>query len=282
MDAILVTMNPNRPDAIERANTFASLAADAGLEIYSPHSNLIKIAKDYQPNTQMKLKIGVVFGGDGTILRAAEVLRGTDTPIVGINLGNVGFLAEITEPKLEHLLSAIKSESWQLEPRATLQYSIIRGGNLLESGWAFNEVTIQRSGSQMVELFLSIDEKPVSRWGCDSVIFASPTGSTAYAFSAGGPVIWPEVEALLITPVANHGLFSRSMVISSQSYAGIDIESATAELVADGVRNQLLQRGDRVVMKLSPEKVLLAHFDNSVFTDRLVAKFRLPISGWRR
>jgi NAD+ kinase len=280
--SILVTMNPSRPDAVERANYFAKLALSNSYTVYSPFSELIAGSKSFSSEIANELQIAVVFGGDGTILRAAEILHKYQTPIVGINLGSVGFLAEISEPQLEHLLALISEGKWKLEPRATLEFNLIRNGNTFASGWALNEVTVERSSTQMVELFLSIDGKPVSRWGCDSVICASPTGSTAYAFSAGGPVIWPEVEALSITPVANHGLFSRTMIISSHSIATIDIESNSAGLVADGVRNFVLEQGDRVEVKVSKIKVNLAHFDDSVFTDRLVAKFRLPISGWRR
>ncbi len=285
-------MNPNRSDAIERAHTFSQLAKNKGFDIYCLHPDLLPGSKAFnklepadwqnEKSSQYNFEIAVVFGGDGTILRAADSLYGSKIPIVGINLGNVGFLAEIAEPKLDQLLDAVIAGQYKLEPRATLEYFLDRAGKVISHGWAINEVTVERSNSQMMELFLSIDGKPVSRWGCDSVIFSSPTGSTAYAFSAGGPVIWPEVEALLITPVANHGLFSRSMVISNQSQASIDIESQAAGLVADGVRNTQLQQGDRIEMKLSTTKIYLAHFDNSVFTDRLVAKFRLPISGWRR
>jgi NAD+ kinase len=196
-------------------------------------------------------------------------------------MGSVGFLAEILEPTVEELIAAISQNRIKSEPRLVLSYEVIRGGAVVNQGWALNEVTIERSASQMVEIFLQIDNRPLSRWGCDGVICATPTGSTAYAFSAGGPVVWPEVSAFILLPLAAHALFNRPMVISPDSEIGIDLESETAEVSADGMRKFNIVKGDRIIVKRDPQEVLLSHIDEGLFTDRLVAKFRLPIEGWR-
>ena len=128
---------------------------------------------------------------------------------------------------------------------------------------------------------MQIDSRPLSRWGCDGVICATPTGSTAYAFSAGGPVVWPEVSAFVLLPLAAHALFNRPMVISPDSQIGIDIESQSAEVSADGMRKFELVKGDHIVIRRDSEQVLLSHIDEGLFTDRLVAKFKLPVEGWR-
>ncbi|MGA1416351.1 MAG: NAD kinase, partial [Candidatus Nanopelagicaceae bacterium] len=133
----------------------------------------------------------------------------------------------------------------------------------------------------MVELFVQVDDRPLSRWGCDGVLISTPTGSTAYAFSAGGPVVWPDVKALILLPLAAHALYSRPMVISPHSTIKIDVESERALLSADGLRRVGLEEGDRVSLTASHESVRLAHLDDSPFTDRLVAKFKLPVEGWR-
>jgi NAD+ kinase len=133
----------------------------------------------------------------------------------------------------------------------------------------------------MVELFVQIDGRPLSRWGCDGVICATPTGSTAYAFSAGGPVLWPEVEAIVLLPLAAHALYSRPMVISPDSQIAIDIESLEALVSADGFRKVELQKDDRVIIRKTAKKMSILHIESAVFTDRLVAKFKLPIEGWR-
>ena len=162
-----------------------------------------------------------------------------------------------------------------------LCHEVHRGGEVIAKGWALNEFTIERSHSQMVQVFVQIDDRPLSRWGCDGVICATPTGSTAYAFSAGGPVLWPEVEAIVVLPLAAHALFSRPMVISPASTVVIDIESPEAMVTADGMRKFPLLAGDRVIITKSNERVEILHVESAVFTDRLVAKFKLPIEGWR-
>jgi len=133
----------------------------------------------------------------------------------------------------------------------------------------------------MLELFLQIDGRPLSKWGCDGVICATPTGSTAYAFSAGGPVVWPEVSALVLLPLAAHALFSRPMVVSPDCEIVIDVISNEAQISADGLRQMELSVGDRIILTKDRDKIQLAYINEGNFTDRLVAKFKLPIEGWR-
>jgi NAD+ kinase len=228
-----------------------------------------------------QVDIAVVLGGDGTMLRAAELSRGKSTPILGINLGHVGFLAEIERPSLAEIVEAIASGSFYVEERMSLNYQLLRGGKSISSGWALNEVLVERNDHQMIDLFVQIDHRPLSRWWCDSVICATPTGSTAYAYSAGGPVVWPEVDALVLLPLAAHALFSRPMVVSPRSEIVLDLESESADLNADGIRRTKLQKSDRIILTSAKEDVLLAHIKSATFTDRLVAKFKLPVEGWR-
>jgi NAD+ kinase len=162
-----------------------------------------------------------------------------------------------------------------------LQYCVKRDGVTVSEGWALNEVTVEREQSTMVELFLEIDGRPISRWGCDGLICSTPTGSTAYAFSAGGPVVWPEVDALVVLPISAHALFSRPLVISPQSEIVVRVDSPEAVLSADSLRKSNLQDGDRVHITKDDHVVRLAHLSNTVFSDRLVAKFKLPVEGWR-
>ena len=163
----------------------------------------------------------------------------------------------------------------------SLSYKLIRAGREIESGWALNEVTIERNDHQMIDLFVQIDHRPLSRWWCDAVICATPTGSTAYAYSAGGPVVWPEVDALVLLPLAAHALFSRPMVVDAKSEIVIDLASESADLNADGIRRIKLQTNDQIILTSDKEDVLLAHIKPATFTDRLVAKFKLPVEGWR-
>ena len=277
INSVLLVIHPTRNEALNTGKELAKLLREQNLDVYAT----IKLdgAKEFDESS--KVDLAVVLGGDGTMLRASEIFRGKKLPILGINLGHVGFLAEIERPSLSDIASAITNGSFEIEERMSLSYQLLRGGNVLQSGWALNEVTIERNDHQMIDLFVQIDHRPLSRWWCDAVICATPTGSTAYAYSAGGPVVWPEVDALVLLPLAAHALFTRPMVISPRSEIVIDIESESADLNADGISRTKLQKNDRVVLTSDKEDVLLAHIKPAAFADRLVAKFKLPVEGWR-
>jgi len=277
---VLIVVHPTRDDAANFGKEIASALADAGFTAITNHPDLIKNAASLEGSDQL-IDVALVLGGDGTILRAAELIRGRDIPIIGINMGSVGFLAEINRPTTYQIIEALKEGKLNGEDRLLLNFEVIREKKVVNTGWALNEVTIERSGTQMVELFVQIDGRPLSRWGCDGVICATPTGSTAYAFSAGGPVIWPSVSAFLLLPLAAHALFAKPMVISPKSEIGIDIESIAAEISADGMRKFSLKQGDRINITRDSQTMRIVHIDNGIFTDRLVAKFKLPVEGWR-
>jgi len=274
---VLLVTHPTRPEAISTANELTKLLAGKQINVFAN----IKTdgANDFNATDQIDL--AVVLGGDGTMLRAAEIFRGKQVPILGINLGHVGFLAEIERPSLGEIVDAIASGTFSVEERMSLNYQLQRDGIVIQSGWALNEVVVERNDHQMIDLFVQIDHRPLSRWWCDAVICATPTGSTAYAYSAGGPVVWPEVDALVLLPLAAHALFSKPMVVSPKSEIAIDLESDSADLNADGIRRTKLQKNDRIVLTSDKEDILLAHIKPATFTDRIVAKFKLPVEGWR-
>jgi NAD+ kinase len=229
-------------------------------------------------------EIALVIGGDGTILRAAELTRLTETPLLGINLGHVGFLAEAEWDDLETTVEAIIARSYVVEDRLTVDVSVIIDGAVTWTGWALNEVSVEKAARQrMLDVVVEIDDRPLSRWGCDGVVFATPTGSTAYAFSAGGPVVWPGVEALLLVPISAHALFSRPMVTSPDSTLAIELQPETdgGVLWCDGRRQVDLGPNGRVEVTRGAHPVRLARLHEAPFTDRLVAKFDLPVAGWR-
>jgi NAD+ kinase len=274
---VLLVTHPTRPEAISTANELTKLLTGKQINVFAT----IKTdgANDFKATDQIDL--AVVLGGDGTMLRAAEIFRGKQVPILGINLGHVGFLAEIERPSLSEIVDAIVSGTFSIEERMSLNYQLLRDGKVIQTGWALNEVLVERNDHQMIDLFVQIDHRPLSRWWCDAVICATPTGSTAYAYSAGGPVVWPEVDALVLLPLAAHALFSKPMVVSPKSEIAIDLESDSADLNADGIRRTKLQKNDRIVLTSDKEDILLAHIKPATFTDRIVAKFKLPVEGWR-
>ena len=279
---VLLVIHPTKPEAALFAAELATALGGAGFEVLSNYSKSLGGVRTLSAGEDLSgCEIAVVLGGDGTILLAAEIVRGHKSPVLGINMGNVGFLAEIGRPKVAAIVESLLSESYRGESRLVLKHSVERNGITVAEGWALNEVTVSRNDSQMVELFVQIDGRPLSRWGCDGVIAATPTGSTAYAFSAGGPVVWPEVHAIIFLPLAAHALFSRPMVISPDSTIAIDLESDGAILSSDGMRTLDLLQGDRVTIGKDGHSIELVHMDESGFTDRIVAKFKLPIEGWR-
>ena len=280
MRNLLIVCNPSRADATVAAIELQQNLAST-FEIYTISDvDIPGIAKSSLTDLP-QLEVAVVLGGDGTILRAAEVANERDIPLLGVNLGHVGFLSEVERTKVSDVIDALVSKSYVIDPRITLGYTVERDGVIVSSGWALNEVTVEREKATMVELFLEIDSRPISRWGCDGLICSTPTGSTAYAFSAGGPILWPEVDALVVLPISAHALFSRPLVISPTSKIAVVIESSEAFLSADALRKFALQRGDRVVVTKNPRIIKLAHLKNTLFSDRLVAKFKLPVEGWR-
>jgi NAD+ kinase len=278
--AILV-INATREEAVKAATSLTSLLNNAGFTCSTASdvaiSGLNKVSVEDLPDAE----IVIVLGGDGTILRGAEISRPRNIPLLGVNLGHVGFMAEVEKLSLESVAKSVADKSYTTDPRMLLSYSVERDGNEISSGWALNEVTIARTESTMVELMVQVDRRPLSRWGCDGLIAATPTGSTAYAFSAGGPILWPNLDAVVLLPISAHALFARPMVISPQSEIVVEIESTHAVLSADALRESALQKGDRVRIIGDSTDVLLAHVQQTLFTDRLVAKFKLPVEGWR-
>ena len=282
---VLLVLHPTRTQAKELATSIIKTLSSEGFTFISSAdtgiSGVTQVGSDQVRQRYSEIELVLVLGGDGTILRGAEQIHGSNIPVLGINLGHVGFLAEIGKPSQAEIISAIRDKKYKTEKRMTLAYQVFRGDELVNKGWALNEVTVERSTEAMIELFVQVDHRPLSRWGCDAVICATPTGSTAYAFSAGGPVVWPEVEALVLLPLAAHALFSDPMVIGADSEIAIDVESDEGVLSADGLRKFALKEKDRVVLTSDKSYINLAHIDAAPFTDRLVAKFKLPVDGWR-
>ncbi len=279
--SILFVINLNRGDARAAAEELAKCFGDGDFRCFANFEAELAGISDASAEEIANAEIAIVLGGDGTMLRAAEYVRGTRTPILGVNLGRVGFLAEVEKPTIPEIAASVVAKNYIVDERLVLKYVVLRDDKVVCDGWALNEVTIERSETTMVELFVQIDDRPLSRWGCDGLICSTPTGSTAYAFSAGGPVVWPEVEALVVLPISAHALFSKPMVVSADSTVVVDVESSKALLSADSRRKFALLKGDRIVMTRDVETVRLAHLREILFTDRLVAKFKLPIEGWR-
>lgn len=261
----------------------AAEAADLGVEPdqFDPPLELV----DGEPDAGVDCELALVIGGDGTILRAAEVTHASGTPVLGVNLGHVGFLAEAEHDDVESTIDAIVHRRYTAEERLTLDVTVYRDGEVVMSTFALNEASVEKAARErMLEVVVEIDGRPLSRWGCDGVVCATPTGSTAYNFSAGGPVVWPGVEALLMVPISAHALFARPMVVAPTSVLAVELLATTegaGVLWCDGRRAVDLPPGARIEVRRGHSPVRLVRLHEAPFTDRLVAKFGLPVEGWR-
>ncbi len=238
------------------------------------------------PESAVGCEVVIVLGGDGTFLRAAELAYPAGVPVLGINLGHIGFLAEAEANRIDDVMAQLISRDYRVEPRMTLDISISHPTkpDEVRRSWALNEVAIlNRTNNGVLELVTEVDGRPVSAFGADGVLVSTPTGSTAYAFSAGGPVMWPDLEAILIVPSNAHALFARPMVTSPRSRIAVEIDKHGRSAIAlcDGRRQIFVPAGGRVEVVRSDRSVLWVRIDSDPFADRLVTKFDLPVTGWR-
>lgn len=258
----------------EEQESLSAIAADLG--------TVAVLGKDVELDD---LELVIVLGGDGTILRAAELIRGCAAPMLGVNLGHVGFLAESERDDLAEAVARVLARDYQVEERMTLSVRVKVGSDVVYESWALNEASIEKASRQrMIEVVIEVDGRPLSSFGCDGVVMSTPTGSTAYSFSAGGPIVWPSLDAMLLVPLSAHALFARPLVVAADSSLAVEINERSAEpgiLWCDGRRAFDLPLGARVIVRRSSVPVRLARLHHAPFTDRLVRKFDLPVTGWR-
>jgi NAD+ kinase len=288
---VLVTAHPGRENTLRAAALVSARLASAGISVRTLAAELSCPGAEEVPAGPAAAEgteLVIALGGDGTLLRAAELSRPAGVPLIGVNLGRVGFLAEAEPDGLADVVDKVVARDYVVEERMTIDVTVRGNGSPIAQTWALNEATVEKSARErMIEMVIEIDGRPLTRWGCDGVVCSTPTGSTAYAFSAGGPVVWPEVEALLMVPISAHALFARPMVVSPRSVLAVELivaaETSSAVMWCDGRRKVDLPLGARVEVRRGALPVLLARLPvpGGPFTDRLVAKFGLPVTGWR-
>ena len=293
---ILVVAHAHRPDTVAAAERVAAalraagaqpvMAADDRDELVATGPTLADVAILGVDVAVADIELAIVLGGDGTILRAAELVRDGQAPVLGINMGHVGFLAEIERDDMDAAVRRAIARDYEVEYRMALQVRVKDSADsVIYETWALNEATVEKaSREKMLEVVVEIDGRPLSSFGCDGMVVSTPTGSTAYNFSAGGPVIWPTVEAISVVPLSAHALFSKPLVVGPEHAVAIEVLERTngmAILWCDGRRSHDLPPGARVVVRRSDRPVRLARLHPAQFTDRLVRKFRLPVEGWR-
>jgi NAD+ kinase len=287
--AVLLVVHGRRAGAVAVAQDLSKRLRDAGItvRVLAEEAEVldclgsVPVPADHDASAGAELVIAL--GGDGTLLRAAEFARPEGTPLLGVNLGHVGFLAEADPVSLDETTEKILTGDYDVDERLALEVTVIRDGQVVIRDWALNDVSVEKAAREhLVNVVLEIDGRPLSRWGCDGIVCATPTGSTAYAFSAGGPVVWPAVQALLVVPLSAHALFARPLVVSPDSTVAIELTDAesAAVMFCDGRRTHEVRPLDRIEVVRSEAPVRLVRLRNAPFTDRLVDKFQLPVQGW--
>jgi|SRR5450432_203579 len=288
--SVLLVCHTGRAEAVLAAREVAQFLADAAIDVRVLESESREldipsaIAVSNTPEGARGSEAVIVLGGDGTLLRAAEVAREAEVPLLGINLGHIGFLAEAEPADLAGTVRRIAERNYEVEQRLTLDVEVTVDGDVVWRNWALNEASVEKSSRErMMEVVIEVDGRPMSQFGCDGVVMATATGSTAYAFSAGGPILWPDVEALLVVPLNAHALFARPVVVTPQSTLAVDVlgREPVGVVWCDGRRGTELAPGARVQCRGSARRLKLARLSSAPFTDRLVAKFGLPVRGWR-
>jgi NAD+ kinase len=293
---MLVTAHTGRQNAVHKARLVAERLQAAGIsvQVLKSEAYQLNLPDAEESDDVSHAELIIVLGGDGTLLRGAELARPSGVPMIGVNLGHVGFLAEAEPDGLADAVERLVEKQYVVEERMTIDVTVQESGEQLANTWALNEATVEKAARErMLEVICEVDGRPLSRLGCDGVVCSTPTGSTAYAFSAGGPVVWPEVEALLMVPISAHALFAPPLVVSPSSVLAVEVISAApgGVLWCDGRRKVDLPPGARVEVRRGTLPVRLARLDGpglygtgsggGRFTDRLVAKFGLPVTGWR-
>ena len=293
---ILVVLHAHRDETIEAGVRVCAALRDAGAqpviadtdldELGAQAARLGEVGMLGRDVALVDIELAIVLGGDGTILRAAELVRGGTAPVLGINMGHVGFLAEIERDELDDAVARVIARDYLVEERLALSVRVTdAAGTLQYETWALNEATVEKaSRERMLEVVVEIDGRPLTSFGCDGVVVSTPTGSTAYNFSAGGPIIWPEVEAIALVPLSAHALFAKPLVVSPNATVAVEVLERTngvGVLWCDGRRSHDLPPGARVSVQRSGQPVHLARLHPAAFTDRLVRKFHLPVYGWR-
>ena len=253
------------------ADTVATLAADLGkrgLKVILDTSAAAHFAQPAEPvmkraELARECDLAIVVGGDGTMLNAARSLAEADVPVLGVNLGRLGFLADVSPDEMQERLDEILSGQYEEERRSLIHASVIRGGQTVSESDALNDAVIHKWDiARMIEVDTLIDRRFLNSLRADGLIVSTPTGSTAYALSGGGPILDPALEALVLVPICPHTLSNRPIVVSDQVEIEIVLQgddTTRAQITCDGQVNFGLVAGDRVIIRRKEHDLRLIH-----------------------
>lgn len=282
MDKVLLSSNPYKDTGLKNALSAYELLKGIGIEakVCLPFEAKVKCEDVKLHALEDELKdsdLLVCFGGDGTILHSAKLAAYNNVPILGVNVGTMGFMAEIESNELDLILKVIAGD-YRLENRMMLDISVFRGEKLIYSDIALNDAVITKGAiARIIDLSVLCDGEEITKFSGDGVIISTPTGSTAYSMSAGGPIVEPTAETILMTPICAHALYAKSFVLSGDREVNVKIGSLsrkTAYLSSDGGRAVNLIGGDRVVVKRSDYYTSLVRVKNISYFRIIYNKFK--------
>jgi NAD+ kinase len=278
-----VVVHPGRPPAVELGKLLAGWAEEHGIELRTLAAERGCIGEDVpcvdEPDFAPGLDLVVSLGGDGTLLRALGLVLTGQVPALGVNAGRLGFLAEVEPHGLGAALDAVWAGSYRVERRTSLAARVMVGGREVAEDLAVNDVVLEKAARErLAHVAVRIgDGGPFARYAADGVMVASPTGSTAYSFSAGGPIVSPRLDALLLTPIAPHMVFNRSLVLHPDEGVRLEVLADSPPLVevVDGRVVRELPPGAVVEVRRSRHPALLVRTGRADFYRLVRSKFRL-------
>ena len=280
MHSVGLVLHPRR-DSAEAVEAVLGWASQRGIAVYGIADEIVRLNCAAIGVTDRELgrraELIVSLGGDGTMLRAMRLADGQPASVLGVNLGKLGFLAEVDVPDLPSALSAIDAREFTIEPRLAIDATF--GG---QTATAFNDVAVVRvPGNPSAVVSVNVSGQPFVSYAADAVIVATPTGSTAYSFSAGGPIVQPAVEALLVTPAAPHSAYNRGFVLSVDETVQLDMLPSSGRLAVevDGQVEAYTEPGDQVTMRARPQAAGVVRLGLTTFYQRARRKLRLTDSA---
>lgn len=284
IETIGLVLNTEKDNSLEISNKMIKLIKQKGLDYLLEENGAKKLDLNHKradfDTLREKADLIIVFGGDGTFLHTSLNFIGTGIPLMGINLGRIGFLTEIETNELSEALDDIVNKNYSVESRNTLEVSIKRNSEIINNKYAVNDVVINRGATgEMLKVNMHINNEFVNSYRGDGIIVSTPTGSTAYSFSAGGPIINPKVKAILITPLCPHAVHVKPMVISDDEVINIDVEGKKDQiyLTTDGRNTIKILSEDIVEIKSSEQEISLIKFPDRTFYTILRNKMRVGL-----
>jgi len=275
-----VILHAERDQAVTTARALIETLLSRGVDVWALDGDADRIGLpgiNATPAMPQDLDLVIVFGGDGTLLRAAEAVGRSGVPLLGINFGHLGFLSELERSELDDGLKRLLDNGFIVEERLVLEAEVDHG-NRVETLRALNDVIVAKVATgRAVRLGVTIGGERLISWAADGVIVATPTGSTAYSFSAGGPVVSPHIDCIVVTPVSPHGLFARSVIVPPDEEVELALEGERdpASLSADGLPAIKLAPGARVRLRAGKDRIRLAKLEPRPFWRLVREKFHL-------